>query len=536
MKAVQWAASAIAALSLLAGSYATDVDPIVIKGSHFFYKTNGTEFFIQGVAYQANPATSNSNSSYVDPLTDPVGCQRDIPLLKELNTNVVRVYAINPDEDHSECMSMLADAGIYLIADLSQPSQSINRVSPEWNTDLYSRYTSVIDSLANYTNVLGFFAGNEVTNSNLTTGASVFVKAAVRDMKAYIKQKNYRAIPVGYAADDDQYIREQISTYFDCGTDDERVDFYGLNIYEWCGNSNFVESGYADRTADFSKFDIPVFFSEYGCNTVQPREFTDVPTLFGPQMTTVWSGGIIYMYFEDVNNYGLVTLSGSSVSKLPDFTAYSSQMAKISPSLTNAADYTPTNTVNQPCPTLNASWEAATNLPPTPNQALCSCMTPTLQCVPKADLTADDVGNLLGIVCGLSNTACQGIDTNSTTGVYGMYSPCDASDRLAWAINAYYQEQNSEGNGASACDFSGSATLQKSASPTGTCVQLLNAASSSAASAASARATGGGSGGATSKGAAPGRLSWQTFGVSNAVQTGLYSVAAVAAGLLMVLL
>lgn len=32
-----------AAVSLFAGSVLADVDPIVIKGSKFFYKTNGTQ-------------------------------------------------------------------------------------------------------------------------------------------------------------------------------------------------------------------------------------------------------------------------------------------------------------------------------------------------------------------------------------------------------------------------------------------------------------------------------------------------------------
>lgn len=44
----------LAAASLLAtAAYAqTPLDPIVIKGQHMFYKTNGSQFFIQGVAYQ----------------------------------------------------------------------------------------------------------------------------------------------------------------------------------------------------------------------------------------------------------------------------------------------------------------------------------------------------------------------------------------------------------------------------------------------------------------------------------------------------
>ena len=104
--------------------------------------------------------------------------------------------------------------GIYVISDLSEPNTSINRDSPVWDDQVYKRYTDVIDALAGYTNVMGFFAGaygayevvisgltevvgNEVSNMYNNTDASAFVKAAVRDTKAYIKAKISRSIPVG---------------------------------------------------------------------------------------------------------------------------------------------------------------------------------------------------------------------------------------------------------------------------------------------------------------------------------------------------
>lgn len=214
------------------------------------------------------------------------------------------MYALDPTKNHDDCMNMLADAGIYVIADLSAPGSSINRDSPSWDDDLYSRYTSVVDAMANYTNTLGFFAGNEVSNNNTNTDASAFVKAAVRDMKSYIKTKNYRTIGVGYATNDDADIRVNLADYFDCGDSSSAIDFWGYNIYSWCGNSSYTESGYDQRTEEFSTYNVPVFFAEYGCNTVQPRTFSEVQALYGSQMTPVWSGGIVYMYFQEANDYG----------------------------------------------------------------------------------------------------------------------------------------------------------------------------------------------------------------------------------------
>jgi len=102
------------------------------------------------------------------------------------------------------------------------------------------RYRNVVDLLANYTNTLGFFVGNEVA-SNVNSGSSNFlaktyldayVKAAVRDVKAHIKQMSYRAIPLGYASSVERLpsyteLHSNEANYFNCGPTEDRVDFFG---------------------------------------------------------------------------------------------------------------------------------------------------------------------------------------------------------------------------------------------------------------------------------------------------------------------
>jgi exo-beta-1,3-glucanase (GH17 family) len=207
---------------------------------------------------------TSSNATFVDPLANADNCKRDVPLLTELGTNLVRTYAIDPTADHSACMQMLDNAGIYVISDLGNPQQSIDRGNPAWNVDIFTHFQQVVDNLSKYSNVVGFFVGNEVTNNASTTAASAYVKAAVRDVKHYIKDKNYRAMGVGYAADDDPDIRDQIAAYFNCGPAEDSVDFFGYNVYEWCGEKTFETSGYNRILNSFKTYSVPVFFAEYG--------------------------------------------------------------------------------------------------------------------------------------------------------------------------------------------------------------------------------------------------------------------------------
>ncbi|KAI7409362.1 hypothetical protein KC336_g12792 [Hortaea werneckii] len=80
---------------------------------------------------------------------------------------------------------------------------------------------------------------------------------------------------------------------------------------------------------------------QYGCNNeVTPRTFTDTPVLYGDKMNDVWSGGIVYMYFQEDNDYGLVRVDGNDVKPNHDFSNLASQLSKANivpiPSVTSA--------------------------------------------------------------------------------------------------------------------------------------------------------------------------------------------------------
>ncbi|PVU89429.1 hypothetical protein BB559_005109, partial [Furculomyces boomerangus] len=225
------------------------IDPITIKGSKFFNKQTGDQFFFKGVDYQ--PRVLNGN----DPLADEKGCLRDVKALKDLNINAIRVYETNYNKNHDACMDILEKANIYVMLDISTPQYSINRKYPYWDTSLFSNYKKKIEAFKKYKNVVAFLIGNEVTNDVDTTKASAFVKAALRDVKSYIKKSNLE-IPVGYADNDDEEVRNDLIKYFNCGQDPlARVDFYGVNTYRWCGpNVSYKTSGYEQMAQPFKEY------------------------------------------------------------------------------------------------------------------------------------------------------------------------------------------------------------------------------------------------------------------------------------------
>ncbi|WWC91420.1 uncharacterized protein L201_006366 [Kwoniella dendrophila CBS 6074] len=455
----------------------TNALPKITRTGKYLYDESGSRFYIKGVAYQPQgeaAASSEANtanggfpepSSFHDPLSSSTNCTRDLPYLKQLGVNSVRVYSVNSSLNHDECMKTFSDNGIYVLLDVSLPlNGSIDRSSPSWSTNLLNEYISTIDAFRNYDNILGFNIGNEVITQVSNTNAGPYVKAAARDIKAYLKSVGSSSL-VGYSATDgDADFRNSLAEYLTCGSEDITVDLYGLNNYEWCGNASYNNSGWNTIVQGFQNIPVATYMSEYGCIFQPPRLWTEVAALFSTPVSDVFSGGVAFSYFPTSDGYGMVTISsdGNAVTTSDDFTRLATQYNATAPP--NSPAKSSVTAGQTTCPNESASLVASNNLPPTPNEEVCNCINQkALSCLVRSS-TANSptiVGDLLNYACQLLGTStngtasCDPIGGNGTAGTYGELSYCSPAIKLSYAMSAYYEFNPID----SSCDFAGNATL-----------------------------------------------------------------------------
>jgi len=157
-------------------------------------------------------------------------------------------------------MNMLAAAGIYVALDVNTPNYSINRDDPSesYNSDYLQSIFATVDAFAGYSNTLLFFSGNEVINADNNTNCAPFVKAVTRDLKQYRNSRGYREIPIGYSAADVDSNRYEMAQYMNCGTPDQRSDFFAFNDYSWCDPSSYQVSGWEAKVSQYGNYSIPL--------------------------------------------------------------------------------------------------------------------------------------------------------------------------------------------------------------------------------------------------------------------------------------
>ncbi|KAJ1040497.1 hypothetical protein NDA11_000351 [Ustilago hordei] len=279
---------------------------------------------------------------------------------------------------------------------------------------------------------------NEVVTQPSNANAAPFIKAALRDVKAYLSSKA-SSVLVSYSTTHPPNGREQwrdmLAYYLTCASAATSVDLYALNSYSCCANSSFSASGDSTLTHDFSSLPVPAYLSEFGCVEAVgtgERPWSEVSALFSRPMTDTFSGGVAFTYFPQPSgvDYGLLNVNADQLttSELP----------------------------------------VSTTLPPTPNTQLCNCVEQNAySCILNAASfnSPNIIGTLTGQACsylGQRAGSCAPILAGGATGTYGNYSFCSSGQRVQWAMSEYYETTQFD---AQSCHFAGNATSKTPPAP-----------------------------------------------------------------------
>ncbi|TFK21152.1 hypothetical protein FA15DRAFT_718037 [Coprinopsis marcescibilis] len=485
------------------------------EGKWLYEEDRGRDhrFYIKGIAYQrqghgkASPNVAfNEAQIFHDPLADPDACRRDLPHFSSASINTLRVYHINSSLNHDECMEMFSEANIYVILDLSIPrTGSIVDGTTPWSTSIMDMYFSTIDAFEKYDNILAYNVGDSTVDyKNYTTFEAVpYLKAAVWDIKTHLRAINSTKL-VGYAAKAINFTnfrvpgvyeflthtapdrQRDLADYLSCGDEPNAIDLYGLNDYSWCpmyGNT-MTKSRYEEIFAQFSSYNRPIYFSEFGCvydgDRRYPRVWDEVDALF-TNMTLIMSGGIAFSYFPtlvDQLEYGMVNVTedGTAINVSAEFLAlgerYSANNGPDTPSPSNIGSDDPVQCNATSGLYVNSDLET---LPDTPNAEHCDCLQNALSCQvsPAVAEEIETVAPLITTVCRQllgSGGDCSSIFGNRTSGEYGRVVGCSPGTRLSYAMSQLYELREKD---PTFCDFEGNAGVNIGALSAGTAEESL---------------------------------------------------------------
>jgi hypothetical protein len=245
---------------------------------------------IRGIDYDDYGRGPVNSTSVIDDLADHASCERDIPHIAELGVNTLFISVIKAQKDHSKCMKLLHDAGIYVFVDLLSPRDDVyiktDMDDNPWDYWIYDYFKAVIDEFQKYPNTLGFLILLPPYELKWLWEPSE-VKGAVRDMKEYIAAKNYRKIPVGIFGKD-----WDISTmeYFTCGDRNKSVDFVGVFYPSNCQSSGLPKLD--ELTKQYSDFAKPLVLFRR-CQ----HSYDEIQVIYQSNMTNSFSGAVFYSWF-----------------------------------------------------------------------------------------------------------------------------------------------------------------------------------------------------------------------------------------------
>jgi hypothetical protein len=304
--------------------------PLVLKGKKFFNSETGEYFPVKGINYYPRPnagelGTGGSRDYFTEEMR-PIW-ERDVEHFKALGVNAIRLYAVDPSQNHEAFMCALQEAGIYVMIGLAASCENCAITEDEtpacYPADLKTRGQDIINTFSKYPNVMAFDAGNEinlVAPTQMPEWNAACQKQFIRDMRAYISgcgETVMRQIPVGLVTADVE--RSENALYYGCqtvpGDELETTQWYGTNTYVHCdGSATSIDqlTGYQNLLSDFGSYGLsyPVILTEFGClNEGFPtligddgisyeaqRTWLQVEALFDPQYEVEFNGGFVFEF------------------------------------------------------------------------------------------------------------------------------------------------------------------------------------------------------------------------------------------------
>ncbi|KAI1647745.1 glycoside hydrolase family 72 protein [Daldinia loculata] len=287
---------------------ANSVTPVTIQG-RYFWKGN-LRFIMNGVVYKSYGLCADMLAD--DRIED---LEHAIPLLRRLGINTLFICHIDETKSHKACMNLLAEHEIYVLVSIESIPPTVYHNTPmmSYTSNSMQRFFQAVENLASYPNLLGFAIPDDLIKDLEPVVAAPVIRAIVRDIRRYLSllavKKHQRVVPVGIVALGMRIpLREQFE-YCCSGDDNETVDFFVFDYVYFSPKMTMQTSTDPEPLNMFSNTHIPVSFI-YGCNHLMPRRFLETRTIYlHPGMRRVFSGGIVFQFFDGPSKDGLVALT-----------------------------------------------------------------------------------------------------------------------------------------------------------------------------------------------------------------------------------
>jgi hypothetical protein len=193
-------------------------------------------------------------------------------------------------------MQLLQEAGIYVMVLLNGRHSDgyilDGEAKGDWDYQYSESIYRLIDGFQKYPNTLGFVFGTRGQNFALPT---IYRKTDVRDMKEYIKNMQYRHIPVGIMGF--CHRKGAFLDFLNCGDKDGSIDFYEMGLpFPPLGGCETRPTFYDGMVEDYRNSSIPLLI-DYGHPVSEKANFAEIHDLFSASMIEVFSGGILYCWY-----------------------------------------------------------------------------------------------------------------------------------------------------------------------------------------------------------------------------------------------